>query len=239
MKKISICMTHYNRKQQLLNTLQSIQNQEAKDLVEIIIVDDVSVTPLQFSDFKDFDLDIKLVSIQTKNKWWVNPCIGFNQAFNLISAPITIIQNAECMHTTNIIQYVLDNVLPHEYVAMSALSLSYESTNTITRITPISEISTANSSWYCHSQFRPQPFNFCAAIHTADLINSGGFNNEFARGIYYDDDAFLHSLHKNNIQCRIEDSQLVYHQWHEQIWEAMPDHHELGAINRNLLHNLK
>ena len=60
MKKISICMTHYNRKQQLLNTLQSIQNQEAKDLVEIIIVDDVSVTPLHFSDFKDFDLYIKL-----------------------------------------------------------------------------------------------------------------------------------------------------------------------------------
>lgn len=239
MKKISICMTHYNRKQQLLNTLQSIQNQEAKELVEIIIVDDVSAMPLQFSDFEDFDLDIKLVSIQTKNKWWVNPCIGFNQAFNLISAPITIIQNAECMHTTNIIQYVLDNVHPHEYVAMSALSLSHESTNAITRITPISEISTANSSWYCHSTFRPQPFNFCAAIYTADLISSGGFNNEFARGIYYDDDAFIHNLHKNNVHCRIEDSQLVYHQWHEQIWEAMPDHHELGAINRNLLHNLK
>lgn len=239
MKKISICMTHYNRKQQLLNTLQSIQNQQAKDQVEIIIVDDVSVTPLQFSDFEDFNLDIKLISVQTKNKWWINPCVGFNQAFNLISAPITIIQNAECMHTTNIIQYVLDNVHSNEYVAMSALSLTQTATSNISRFTPIQEIDTTGSSWYCHPRHRPQPFNFCAAIHTQDLINCGGFDNSFARGIYYDDDAFLHSLQKNNIYCRIEASQLVYHQWHEQIWEAMPDHHELGAINRNLLHNLK
>ena len=65
MKKISICMTHYNRKQQLLNTLRSIQNQLVNELVEIIIVDDVSNVPLQFTDFDEFDLDIKLISIQT------------------------------------------------------------------------------------------------------------------------------------------------------------------------------
>lgn len=239
MKQISICMTHYNRKQQLLNTLQSIQNQESKDLVDIIIVDDVSVNPLKFEDFADFDLDIKLVSIQTNNKWWINPCIGFNQAFNLISSPITIIQNAECMHTTNIIQYVLDNIKSQEYIAMSALSLSKQSSEAITRTTPVADINISDSSWYCHSSHRPQPFNFCAAIHTTDLRAAGGFDNNFASGIYYDDDAFLHNLQKNNIQCRIEDSQLVYHQWHEQIWEALPNHHELGAINRNLLQTLK
>jgi len=232
-------MTHYNRKQQLLNTLRSIQNQLVNELVEIIIVDDVSNVPLQFTDFDEFDLDIKLISIQTKNKWWVNPCIGFNQAFNLISNPITIIQNAECMHVTNIVNYVSNHLETNTYVAMSALSLSKESTLSINTNTPLSDINTSNSSWYCHSIHRPQPFNFCAAIHTDDLLRAGGFNNEFARGIYYDDDAFIHSLHKNNIQSKIEDSQLVYHQWHDQIWEAMPDHHELGAINRNLLHNLK
>ena len=63
MKELSICMTHFNRKQQLLNTLRSIQNQEnAKELTEIIIVDDVSAAPLHLDDFKEFDLDIKLVS---------------------------------------------------------------------------------------------------------------------------------------------------------------------------------
>jgi len=230
-------MTHYNRKQQLLNTLQSIQNQKAKDLVEIIIVDDVSITPLQFSDFEDFNLDIKLISIQTKNKWWINPCVGFNTAFNFIDAPKVIIQNAECLHRTNVIDYVLNNLNINEYIAMSTLSLTSESTANITQNTNVEDINITDSTWYCHSSARPQPFNFCAAIHTSDLKRVGGFDSRFSKGIYYDDDAFLHSLKNNRINSRIEDSQIVYHQYHEQIWESLPNKHELGAINRNLLNN--
>lgn len=238
MKEISICMMHYNRKQQLLNTLQSIQNQEAKDLVEIIIVDDVSTTPLQFSDIEDFDLDIKLIPIQTKNKWWINPCVGFNTAFNFIDAPKVIIQNAECLHRTNVLDFVLNKLDANEYVAMSALSLTPTSTFNITRDTNLSDIDTTDSTWYCHSSARPQPFNFCAAINASDLKRVGGFDSRFSKGIYYDDDAFIHKLRNNNINCRIEDSQIVYHQYHDQIWESLPNKHELGAINRNLLNNL-
>jgi glycosyltransferase involved in cell wall biosynthesis len=238
MKKVSICMTHYNRKRQLLNTLQSIQNQEYKDFVEIIIVDDVSNEPLQYKDFEDFELDIKLVSVQTKNKWWVNPCVGFNTAFNFIDSPITIIQNAECLHATNVLEYVINHLPKNQYVAMCALSLSEASSTKINRNTNIAEIDTSNSSWYCHPQARPQPFNFCAAIHTEDLRRVGGFDSRFSKGIYYDDDAFLHKLRSSSVECQIEDSQVVYHQWHEQIWESLTNKHELGAINRELLHSL-
>ena len=239
MKEISVCMTHYNRKNQLLNTLQSIQNQrDASRLVEVIIVDDVSNTPLTYNDFSDFDLDIKLITIQTENKWWINPCVGFNTAFTFVSAPRTIIQNAECLHATPILDYVLENLTPGQYIAMSALNITQEASAKITRHTHPSEIDTQHSNWYCHSKERPRPFNFCAAISSEDLQKVGGFDSRFARGIYYDDDAFLHSLAKNGIESRIEDSQLVYHQWHEQIWEALPNKHELGAINRNLLNNL-
>ena len=101
MKQISICMTHFNRKNQLLNTLQSIQNQKnAKKLTEVIIVDDVSKSPLKLSDFSDFDLDIKLISIQTNDKWWVNPCVAFNAAFNFIHTDKVLLQNAESSITT-------------------------------------------------------------------------------------------------------------------------------------------
>jgi GT2 family glycosyltransferase len=239
MKELSICMTHYNRKNQLLNTLQSIQNQKNfSHMVEIIIVDDVSYTPLTYDDFVDFDLDIKLISIQTNNKWWINPCVGFNTAFGFINTPRTIIQNAECLHVTPIIEYVLGNLKPGEYTAMSALNLTKEASAEITRDTHPSQIDTQHSNWYCHSTHRPQPFNFCAAISSNDLIRVGGFDNKFARGIYYDDDAFLHQLARHGIRTHIEDSQLVYHQWHEQIWESLPNKHELGAINRDLLNNL-
>ena len=58
-KEISICMTHFNRKNQLMNTLRSIEKQpNSKELTEIIIVDDVSDLPLRYEDFESFDLDI-------------------------------------------------------------------------------------------------------------------------------------------------------------------------------------
>ena len=131
-KEISICMTHFNRKNQLMNTLRSIEKQpNSKELTEIIIVDDVSDLPLRYEDFESFDLDIKLISVTTKNKWWVNPVIASNAAFNFISGNKVIIQNAECLHTTNIIDYVINNLGKNQYIAMGALSLSKESSEAI------------------------------------------------------------------------------------------------------------
>lgn len=240
MKEISICMTHINRKTQLLNTLQSIQNQDdAKELTEIIIVDDVSKTPLTYADFEDFDLDIKLVTIQTNNKWWVNPCVGFNTAFHFIHGRRTIIQNAECLHATEIIRYVLDNLKPNHYIAMSALNLTEGATKLITRNTSPNEVELAGAEWYCHPVERPKPFNFCAALFTEDLKRVGGFDNSFAEGIWFDDDALLHNLEKNGVECSIAGSQLVLHQWHEKLWEANPEYYNLLHKNRTLIDNLK
>lgn len=240
MKELSICMTHFNRKNQLLNTLHSIQRQGvSKDLYEIIIVDDVSSTPLQLTDFDQYDLDIKLIPIQTKHKWWVNPCVGFNTAFNFINGRITIIQNAECLHGTDIIPYVLENLKVGEYVAMSALNITEHATKSINNTTNPDQISTEGAQWYCHSIHRPSAFNFCAAIHTSDLKMVGGFDQRFAEGISYDDDMFLHTLTKNNIAIKIDDSQLVFHQWHERVWDSVDNFSTRLNKNYELLNNNK
>ncbi len=180
-------------------------------------------------------MDVKLVTIQTKNKWWVNPCVGFNTAFTFIDSPITIIQNAECYHATDIVEYVVNNLNKGEYVAMSALNITKESFEKIDKHTSPDQIDTAGANWYCHSEHRNKPFNFCAAIHTEDLKRAGGFDMRFAKGIWFDDDAFLHNLEANQILCRIEDSQLVFHQWHENNWESRPDYQNLLNINKKLI----
>lgn len=235
MKKLSICMTHINRKRQLLNTLQSIQDQDVKDLVEVIVVDDVSHEPLSYRDIDDFDLDIKLITISTKNKWWINPVVAFNTAFHFIHGERVIIQNAECLHATNIVRYVLDNLEKNQYIAMSALALSKESSERITRTTAMEDIDVNNSKWYCHTEHRPDPLNFCAAMFTEDLRKVGGFDNRYAEGMWSDDTAFLTMLKKHKIQTKIEDSQLVFHQWHEDIWHSNPNMNSLVAKNRVLV----
>ncbi len=235
MKELSICMTHINRKQQLLNTLRSIQKQNnSNELFEIIIVDDVSNSSLQLSDLNEFDMDIKLISIQTKNKWWVNPCVGFNTAFNFIHGKRVIIQNAECIHATNVIQYVTKYLKEDEYVAMSALNLTEKATKSIKPEIKIDEIDKEDSTWYCHSRYRAKAFNFCAALFAKDLKKIGGFDNRLSEGVYYDDDVLLQSLRDNGITIRIEDSQVVYHQWHEKIWQNLEDYESLRKKNKSL-----
>ena len=215
-----------------MNTLRSIEKQpNSKELTEIIIVDDVSDLPLRYEDFESFDLDIKLISVTTKNKWWVNPVIASNAAFNFISGNKVIIQNAECLHTTNIIDYVINNLGKNQYIAMSALSLSKESSEAIQPNLDLSTLNLDNSEWYCHSEFRSDPYNFCAAIHADDLRKVGGFDNRFAEGIWCDDNMFVASLRKNNIEIRIEDSQLVYHQWHDNSWFNREDFTKLSQRN--------
>lgn len=221
-------MTHYNRKSQLLNTLQSIQNQKnSNDLFDIIIVDDVSDDPLTYDDVEEFDLDIKIVTIQTKNKWWVNPCIAFNTALGFVNSKRVIIQNAECLHATNVIEYVLGNLHLGHYIAMSAYGLSRESTMNITKDTQVSDINLGGGEWLCHNENfrggRNRPFNFCAAIFTSDLKKAGGFDSRLAEGVWYDDDVLLINLYKNGIKCRTEDNQLVYHQYHDKIWDSKLD----------------
>lgn len=235
MKELSICLTHINRREQLLNTLRSIEKQaNAKELTEIIIVDDVSEVPLKLSDFKKIDLDIKLISIQTNHKWWYNPCVAFNTAFNFVHAKRVIIQNAECLHKTGIIDYTIKNLKPNEYIAMSALSLSEVASKKINRKTKMSDISLEGAEWYCHSRYRPKAYNFCAALMTEDLRAIGGFDLRFSEGICYEDDIFLSDLRKSGVKIRIEDSQVVYHQWHEKIWENLKDEQSLLKKNKAL-----
>lgn len=237
MKELSICMTHFNRKQQLLNTLHSIQTQNIpNDLFEIIIVDDVSTTPLTYKDIENFDLDLKLITVQTNNKWWVNPCVGFNTAFNFLHGKRTIIQNAECLHGTEIIKYVLENLKPKQYIAMSALNITEQATAKITFDTQPSDIDITGAEWYCHSEHRPKPFNFCAAVHTKDLLEAGGFDRRFAEGVWFDDDALLESLNKVGVECIIEDSQLVFHQYHDRVWDSKM---HLLQKNRVLIDEIK
>ena len=242
MKKISICMTHYNRKKQLLNTLSSIEaHGNDKNLFDIIIVDDVSDGQdiLTYDDFKSFDLDIKLISITTKNKWWVNPGLAFNTAFNFIDSEITIIQNAECLHVTNVIDYVLRNLKQGEYIAIPTLALSQKSSEKITLVegdvfSKIQSIDIEGSTWYCHSIKRNDPFNFCSAIHTKDLKQVGGFDDRFYKGLMYDDDALLGGLKRLDMTIRIEDSQLVYHQWHPVFWDLVSNREDKIKTNKQM-----
>ena len=231
MKKVSIVMAYYNRRKLLLNTLKSIQLSRHRDDVEIIIVDDASDDDHTIDDIGDmFKLDIKIIKIKKEDKWWINPCIPYNIGFKHVSSDVVIIQNPECFHFGDIIQYTLLNIKDGVYLNYACYSIDEQKTNLINKVgenavlnyvgrilTPMvnrSIVYDGETAWYNHSVHRPHKLHFCSAISKKDLDDLGGFDERFANGIAFDDNEFLLRIERKPMDIRIIDRPFVIHQFH-------------------------
>jgi len=104
-------MAYYNRRKLLEETLKSIQRSKFKNY-EIIVVDDASTERID-------DLPVKVIRLEQKDKWYHNSCVPYNIGFSQCSGDLIIIQNAECLHYSNIINYVKNNLNETNYLSFS------------------------------------------------------------------------------------------------------------------------
>lgn len=214
--KISLVTAYHNRKELFYNTLKSIQYYGHDD-IEIIVVDDGSDENHILTTINDdFDLNINIIRIEPENKWWKNPCIPFNLGFEKATGDVIILQNPECLHYGDIISYVKDNIEENKYLNFGCYSINELLLKKINKIDfttnltgQISDILfpmnfkaatfDGETGWYNHSIYRPRKLHFCSAITKKDLNKIGGFSEEYANGIGYDDDDFIYKIMKNNI----------------------------------------
>lgn len=209
-KKISIVTTYYNRRRLLHNTLKTIQLSKFKDLVEIIIVDDGSSDNERIDDFPNlFKLDIKVIRINPKDKWYVGTSIPFNIGIKEAKFDIVILQNAECFHFGDIIESVLTNTKENVYLSFGAYSIDKYNTEQINKfnfdspnirnqigkiIMPLKNgplLADGTNAWYNHSIWRPLALHFCTAIMKKDLDDLGGFDERFAPGFAFEDSELI------------------------------------------------
>ena len=216
-------MAYYNRKKLLENTLYTIQDSDFKDL-EIIIVDDASCSEEKINDaIKNYNLDIKLIEINQKEKSWTNPCIPNNIGFKQASGDVIVLQNPECVYRGNILKHVNDNIKKNTYINYACYSLDKNLTEMIrpdyTIILPKDKVALENGviGWYNHSSFKKTCFNFCSAILKEDLYELGGFDERYANGIAYDDNELLTRIQKKKMNIVTVDFPFVMHQFHEQV----------------------
>ena len=80
MKKLSIVMPYYNRRNLLLNTLRSIEYFQQDYSVEIIIVDDGSDESHRINDINELfpGLDINLIILKREKDGFRDCCIAYN-----------------------------------------------------------------------------------------------------------------------------------------------------------------
>lgn len=121
--KVSIVMAYYNRKSQLMMTLETIRRSECTNF-EVIIVDDGSSDAHRLNDIiYNYPFKIKLLRIEPEDKQWINPCVAYNLGLKHASGEIIIIQNPEICHIGDVIKYTINNLKNDQYFSYSCYAL--------------------------------------------------------------------------------------------------------------------
>ena len=216
---VSICIQYYNRKQLLINTLESIRKSEIASQVEIIIVDDASDEAERIEDLVDVfsDLNIIIHRYEPEEKWWYSPIKPINKSVASAANEKIILLCAECVLVNDIPKYVEDNLIDNTYIVFGTFGLGEsENINNFTIISaPYSEEN--QSGWYQHSNYRPLDLNFCTAIMKSDFIKIDGFDIRYAKGYNWGDADFIKRIRKNKIFVTQVDDFYALHQYHKRV----------------------
>lgn len=222
--KISIIMAYYNRKTQLIQTLQSILSSSYKN-IEIIIVDDNSDLDQKVENFIDYYkklMDVKLITIHENEKKWINPCVPYNIGIKNSTGDIIVLQNPEVLHVGDCLNYIATNLKQNDWLTFNCYgSPDYHFNDKIKNknydelfgiIFNSDKIIGGNSvirndvgGWLNHHEYHFVAYHYLAAIFKNDLINKMdyGFNEIFKNGIGSDDDEFIKRLLYNKFNFKI------------------------------------
>lgn len=222
MKKISIIMAYYNRKNQILRTLDGFEKSYVgKYNFEVMIVDDNSKDIERLDkDLKKYTFSIKYIFISEQEKGSrINPCEAYNRGLTETNGDIVILQNPECYHVNDIFDYTLKHLTTDNYLSFSCFApKSYDMTNSVLNNLDIMWQESSKCNWYNHPTFKKTNYHFCSAITRDNIRILGGFNLTFKDGYCYDDDELvleIKEILKLDIICVDPISCLVIHQYHE------------------------
>jgi len=238
---ISIVMAYYNRRAQLINTLNSIERSIERD-IEVILVDDCSSDSERVEDLADTFTFLRIIRLETEGKWYVNPCIPFNIGIKEAKGDIIVLQNPECYHVNDVLHYIKYHINVDNYLSISCYALNEkESKYFITsKMIPYPDRPLTNGTgWYNHSVYRPVGYHFCSAITKANMDKLGGFDERFGPGYAYDDDQFWFSVGKLGLDRIIVDEVSIIHQWHSKTEQLhIPNRDKLIERNKRLFESL-
>lgn len=202
--KVSICMAAYKRAPLLRITLESIRRQDADD-VEIVVCEDGDDGGWTRSVCEKFGAKY-FQRKRRPDQPYSNPAIPTNIAIRQATGELLILQNPECRHAADDVIEKL--TAPHRSDRRLAVFATVEAL----------QENGSHWQWYCHPLFRRAPYFFCGSVLRENVIEAGGFDEDFGRGTGgygFDDDFFSLCLAKRGVLFQFRDDIPVKHQWHE------------------------
>ena len=238
---ISIVMSYFNRLSQLRYTLKTIGQSQVKDL-EIVIAEDFCDPGEQLHNIqKEFPhLAIKVIRMSDSRdrKDYCNPCVPYNTAFCACVGDTIIIQNPECCHMGDILQYTKDNLTNEIYLTFHC----YAATKAETRVMQSGELlpmfTEKKSRWYNHVVERPYAYHFTTAITRENLIKLNGFDERFAQGQDMDDVELIYRIKALGLELKFVEDPWVVHQYHRKTYNN-PHNPPVTMDNRELWASIK
>ena len=213
--KYSVLVPYYKRLGHLHNTLISfIHHYSNRNDYEVIIAEDFKNTQNEedhsalLDTLSKFCEKINIIHLEVSTETW-NPALGFNDAATQASGEYFVITNPGCFHAINVFSGLDEEFEkdPNSYVICSCWN--YKGCRLF--IEDFNDLGGNGAEWYQHSAYRNAKFHFCTAISKDNWYKVGGFDNEFALGIDYDDADFRNSVMKARLPLRIRDDLLTLH----------------------------
>lgn len=209
----SIVMAYYNRKEQTLETLKGFEKLYAgKYNFEVIIVDDNSNQENKLNNIiNNFTYTINLIEISKEEKGIrSSPIRVFNKGFDNTRSKTIIIQNPECIHIGDILNYVNINMEYDKYISFPCYNSNnydvnkyiydnYDKININNIDNLVGEFNEDEKvknfpRWYQHPTIHNKNFHFCVAISKEYLDILGGFDNLYDDGHCFDDDDLVYKI---------------------------------------------
>lgn len=252
-------MAYHNRKPQCINTLNGFQKlYHDRTNFEVIIIDDYSNTEHKFSDelLKTFQFKIRYIYLTKEEKGnLLNPSRTYNRGFAEATGKIIIIQNPECYHVGDILDYVITHLTPSDYFTFSCYNTygTDISNFLINCENPLQQIleqsfykyppnctraykKSCGPEWYNHPIIHKKDYHFCSAIYKSKLDLLGGFNRSLYYGLCYDDDVLLCEIQhilKLTVLTVPPEKCFVIHQYHEKFLGNQTHDETLRLIGLN------
>jgi hypothetical protein len=221
MTKYSILFPYLNRYNQLVKTLESFQTlYHGRNDFEVLVVldnkcsikeeDEINALSYYMGDFFPMLVTVNHTSVYDSST-------AYNLGSSCAIGEFLVITNPECYHETNILKGLDEEFDKNKdvYVLCACKSLKQDD---------------SFEMWYHHSTHNPRMLHFCTAIKAENYEKIGGFNEEYDKGIGYNDDDFRERVKNEGIPFILRDDLIVDHLHHNRDHQSHPE-----LIERNRL----
>ena len=203
---ISVIMTSSNRSKQVYYTLFTFLHSTFKD-IHIVLVDDSDRDPVLVEILKKYPFAIDFVQINRATKFWINPCVNYNIAFQYRKGNKIILQNSEVCHVGDVLSYVNTTVNDNQYLVFDVKACAgYASNDILYELhDPLTtDIYTAGlfSQWYQHARTGNRQLHFLVAFTASTFEKFKGFSLDYAFSADFDDDDLLLLVKSKGIQVQ-------------------------------------